>query len=124
MSVIDLFTDTERLAIIASADHPNIAAPEWVVTMLRRAETGQNLSSTDMHRLSGWFASQAQVQQEASKVLALLTLHSPNEIMTTGGFPGWYGHWWAETIQFGQWAEKLPDAVGKAEAWLMGFADE
>lgn len=124
MPVIDLFTDDERFAIIASADHPNIAAPAWVVTLLNRVEAGQQLTSPDMHRLSAWFASQTQAQEDARKVLTLLHLHAPLNVMETGGFPGWFGHWWAETLQFGPWAEKLSDAVGLAEAWLMGFSHE
>jgi hypothetical protein len=121
---MDLFTDDERLAIIASADHPHIAAPAWIVTLLRRIEAGAQLTSTDMHRVSAWFANQTQVQREAQKIFALLQLHAPMDVMGTGGFPGWFGHWWAETLQFGPWAENLSDAVGKAEAWLMGFSHE
>jgi hypothetical protein len=107
MELADLDLDT----IVAVSDViSEAAAPGDLLAALR---------GEDREEFLGWWLPEqtAWVKRAKELQVALLNEHPLPEDWTEGVFPGWFGHWWLQVMEF-DWAERLGEAVEAGELWL------
>ena len=115
--MVELPFSDELDILLALADAVPEASPPHEVLV-----TGDGTVDEDF--FDWWIPEQQQWQVRARAAMKrLIDEHPPTDEWIDGKFPGWYGTWWSQVLEF-PWAARLGEAVGDAENWLESNGDD